>query len=99
MIAVEPQESCLQFLHRRYGCDPHVTIVGAAVGDQNGTAVLAVCDEEPELSTLSAVWRQEGPWAQEFIWARTEQVPLTTLDTLIAQYGRPAFCKIDVARL
>jgi len=96
VVAVEPQASCLRYLRRRYGHDPHVTIVGAAVGDREGTAELAVCDEEPELSTLSSHWSSQGPWAKEFIWARTERVTLTTLDALIAQHGRPAFCKIDV---
>ncbi|HUM72369.1 MAG TPA: FkbM family methyltransferase, partial [Chloroflexota bacterium] len=29
-------------------------------------------------------------------WDTAVNVPVTTLDALMAQYGRPAFCKIDV---
>jgi hypothetical protein len=29
-------------------------------------------------------------------WSRSVTVPVTTLDSLIAQYGEPDFCKIDV---
>ncbi|HRF81237.1 MAG TPA: FkbM family methyltransferase, partial [Flavobacteriales bacterium] len=36
-----------------------------------------------------------GGWEGQ-VWDRAIEVPVTTLDRLIDQYGRPAFVKIDV---
>jgi hypothetical protein len=48
---------------------------------------------------LSADWiqavQQDSSFAQ-VIWEQGVPVQVTTLDALIARYGRPAFCKIDV---
>ena len=36
-----------------------------------------------------------GGWEGQ-VWDRAIEVPVTTLDALVAAYGRPAFVKIDV---
>ncbi len=53
----------------------------------------------PTVSTLSASWiklvGQDRSFA-DVVWETAVPVPVTTLDRLIEQYGRPAFTKIDV---
>jgi len=96
VICVEPQRTCLRQLYQRFGNDPYVIIVDKAVGAQEGYAELAVCEEAPEISTMSRKWREEGRFSREHEWPHSEQVVVTTLDALIQTYGVPAFCKIDV---
>ena len=71
-----------------------------AVGRAAGTARLAVSRRTPTVSTLSDAWRnglaQANPTFRGVRWDRTVDVPVTTLDRLIARYGLPRFCKIDV---
>jgi hypothetical protein len=62
--------------------------VGANKGDR--TAVLLT------ISTLSEQWKSEGRFAGKNQWIKAVPVEVTTLDRLIARYGMPAFCKIDV---
>jgi hypothetical protein len=53
----------------------------------------------PTVGTLSAEWiamlQQDASFAAVH-WKTATTTPVTTLDALIEQYGRPAFCKIDV---
>lgn len=96
VVCVEPQRACLMQLYQRFGRDEKVVIVGKAVGAQEGYAELAVCEEAPEISTMSRKWREEGRFSKEHEWTQLERVPVTTLDALIQTYGVPVFCKIDV---
>ena len=96
VIAVEPQDSCVRTLRRRFARQSLVQVVPMAVGEQEGTADLAICDAAPTLSTLSRQMQTESRFAGTYAWTRTQRVSVTTLDALIARYGRPAFCKIDV---
>jgi hypothetical protein len=70
-----------------------------AVGAQPGVGTLWISRLTPAVSTLSQKWLTTVQKNRRFAGVRwEEQVPVTvtTLDVLIAQYGRPAFCKIDV---
>ena len=96
VVAIEPQRSCLELLEREYRGSSDVVIVPKALGAAPGHADLAICVEAPTISTLSSAWRDEGRFAGEFEWTRSERVEMTTLDELIAEHGLPAFCKIDV---
>jgi hypothetical protein len=57
---------------------------------------MAICEDAPTISTLFQAWTTEGRFAGQFQWTKRERVPVTTLDNLIASYGMPKFCKIDV---
>lgn len=94
-VAVEPQSSCVQELRVKFGNDPDVTIAPVAVGSSAGSAEIAVCDEDSTISTMAEHWQTEGRFADRE-WTRSESVPLTTLDRLIDEHGKPAFCKVDV---
>ncbi len=95
-ICVEPQPNCMKKLRKRYGKDKNVILVEAALGATEGFGELAICEEEPTISTMSERWKTEGRFAEKHQWTKTSQVQMTTLDCLISLYGRPAFCKIDV---
>ncbi|GIF71330.1 FkbM family methyltransferase [Asanoa siamensis] len=99
VIAVEPQPDCLRVLRTFFGRDGQVVIAPVAVGAAPGTAQLALSTATPTVSTLSTAWRDTVATDSSFAkvrWDRTVEVPVTTLDDMIREYGVPAFCKIDV---
>jgi len=99
VIAVEPQPDCLRILRLFFGRDAGVTIVPRAVGAAAGTARLAVSTATPTVSSMSTDWMAEVAGDRRFSrvrWDRAVEVDVVTLDDLIAGFGRPAFCKIDV---
>ncbi|TAE40258.1 MAG: FkbM family methyltransferase [Runella slithyformis] len=94
VVAVEPQKLCVQFLKQRFGKE--VKIVAKGVGSQLGWLNFYVSDESL-LSSFSTEWIANIK--QKFAhhnWEQVEQVEMTTLDALIAEYGVPDFVKIDV---
>ena len=98
-VAVEPQPSCLKVLRALYGRSSRIHIEPVAVGGVEGTETLYICDDYPTLSTVSARWIDEVKQVETFShvdWNRRVDVPVRTLDSLIAQYGVPSFVKIDV---
>ena len=99
VVAVEPQPALQRTLRLLYGRDPRVALVPAAVGRAAGTAEMKINPGNPTISTLSeefiAASRGAAGWEGES-WPRSLRVPVTTLDTLIAEHGRPAFIKLDV---
>lgn len=99
VVAVEPQPDCLRVLRLLFGRDRSVDIVPKAAGAQVGMATLAISAATPTVSSMAPGWIDEVTRDRRFAriqWDRRIEVPVTTLDALIAQYGEPAFCKIDV---
>ena len=99
VVGIEPQPICMRFLRRWYGKHPAVTLIEAAVGAVPGRQPLWISAQTPTVSTLSRRWIDEVQQAASFAhvrWAEGQAVEVTTLDALIAQYGEPHFCKIDV---
>jgi FkbM family methyltransferase len=99
VIAVEPQPDCLRVLRLLFGRDAGVTIVPLAVGARPGRARLGVSTATPTVSSMSPDWMESVTGDRRFAgvrWDRSVDVEVTTLDDLIAAYGVPAFCKIDV---
>lgn len=99
VVAVEPQPQMLKWLRWLYGRHPRVTLVAAAVGAQAGAATLYVSQRTPTVSTLSADWItavQQEPSFAHVRWDTAVSVPVLTLDELMTQFGRPAFCKLDI---
>jgi FkbM family methyltransferase len=102
VVAVEPQPALVKTLRLLYCFDPAVTIEPVAAGAQTGTTKLILNIANPTLATASSRFVQAANsvpgWSQEK-WTRSIPVPVTTLDTLIARHGVPAFIKIDVEGL
>ena len=99
VVAVEPQPALVTVLRLIYGRKSDVKIEAVAVGRDSGTTALMINRDNPTVSTASrdfvgAAHGALGWEAQR--WTKTVNVPLTTLDALIARHGTPAFIKIDV---
>jgi FkbM family methyltransferase len=99
VIAVEPQPDFARLLRAIFGRSPRVEIVEAAIGAHAGRASLSISDRTPTVATVAAGWRDARSREPDFgsvHWNRSIEVETTTLDRLIAQWGVPAFIKIDV---
>lgn len=98
VVCVEPQKECFEELYRLFRGSSDVMIVPKGVAFREGVADLAICKNEPAISTMSERFKKKSIFAEEYgyRWQESEQVAVTTLDLLISQYGMPAFCKIDI---
>jgi FkbM family methyltransferase len=99
VVAIEPQPAMLSVLRLLHGRDRQVSIEPVAVGALVTEAELFVNPTNPSVSTLSTAFieaaRQGQQWQGQH-WRGQLRVPMMTLDALIARYGEPRFCKIDV---
>jgi FkbM family methyltransferase len=99
VVAVEPQPALVRTLQLFYGRDSNIAIEAAAVGSRAGFAELNVNLDNPAVSTASLDFIDAAAgapgWEQQ-AWNKSIDVPLTTLDVLIAKYGLPVFVKLDV---
>lgn len=98
-VALEPQPHLMGFLRRVYGRSEGVVLVEEAVGAEAGELTLRISSRHPTVTTLSENWISAVKADDSFAgvdWDAAVTVPVTTLDELIARFGPPAFCKIDV---
>ena len=99
VVAVEPQRAMVRALRLLYGRDQAVTIEPVAVGGQAGRARMLINSDNPTVSTVSPAFvaaAEGAPGWETQRWSEFAEVEVTTLDTLIARHGVPAFIKIDV---
>ena len=99
VIAVEPQPALAMTLRLLYGRDSTVTLVESAVGREPGSITLKLNLDNPTVSTASEAFiaaAHVAPGWEGQHWTQSVEVPVTTLDALIARYGAPRFIKIDV---
>lgn len=92
VVALEPNPNCVPTLRLEFGDDPDFILLGKAVGAAPGTATLNFANT---ISTASLRDDWHGLAYRDGDLQKLE-VEVTTLDALIARYGDPAFCKIDV---
>ena len=97
VVSVEPVKETYDVLKNNVGGEEGVTILQVGVGSEAG-------HKDIHVSNISEV----STFSQEFIdaykiqrdinieWNETNSVEMMTLDQLIANYGIPKFCKIDV---
>jgi FkbM family methyltransferase len=100
VIAVEPQDENIHELRARLSANPDLVVVPKAMASRIGSADLLVC-EFSDCSSMSpefvaAVQRSGRLPSDVYKWNEVRQVPTTTLDELIREYGVPRFVKIDV---
>lgn len=99
VIAVEPQPGCITFLENNFSNKDGFKLVKKAVGQQTGMATLHISNLTPTVTTLAdKKWQDmiNDDTSFEVKWDQTIEVPVTTLDILIEEFGIPDFCKIDV---
>ncbi len=97
VVAVEPVPSCIEALGRIRS--KRLQVIPCALGSTSGETTLHINPKRPTLSTVSDSWLAIAKRAERFKteeWSQTMVVPVTTLDNLIAQYGVPAYIKVDV---
>lgn len=98
VVAVEPNPDCAEILEK-VRPRSRVVVERVAVGSQESELPLFLCDDSNTHATLSREWigvARDLPRLAEKRWTRTVNVHTTTLDKLMAKYGRPGFLKIDV---
>lgn len=99
VVALEPQPLCAHVIKHLYAGDASVVLVESACGPKPGTLTLHINSANPTVTTASTDFVRAadgaGGWEGQR-WDSTIDVPVTTLDALIAQHGTPAFIKIDV---
>jgi len=102
VVAVEPQDACMQELQKKYGNNKRVILIKKAISDNHGEEELMISDSHT-LSSMSKEWIDSIKSSdmffvstQAFSWQKSAKVQVTTLNQLIKEYGKPAFCKIDV---
>jgi FkbM family methyltransferase len=97
VVAIEPQKACLAHLKKKYAGQSRVVLVEKALDAQEGVNDLFICNADA-ISSMSKEWINtvKKDRYKHFKWNDVEKVETTTLDALIALYGLPALCKIDV---
>ncbi|KAF0230857.1 MAG: methyltransferase fkbm family [Beijerinckiaceae bacterium] len=99
VVALEPQPDCAAAIKAIYGGDKAVSVVEAACGPKPGVLTLHVNSDNPTVTTASVDFVKAADGAAGWegqVWDKAIDVPVTTLDALIAAHGVPDFVKIDV---
>lgn len=95
VVAIEPQRQCAGALKKRFRARDNVRIVEMGVGERAEALPIYVNHNSHAIATFSDRWVTQSRFA-DLPWEQSEPVRMTTLDHLIAEYGQPKFCKIDV---
>jgi FkbM family methyltransferase len=95
VVAVEPQQGCMDKLQTLFKGDARVHLVNQGLSDRPGTMEISICEDDTAISTMSERRKTEGRFSNRN-WSKKQTIKLTTLDALITEFGRPVFCKIDV---
>lgn len=96
VVCFEPIPDCVSILRKKFS-NNSVRVEQKGLADKVGTLTLAVCRSSNTISTFSDEWKTHGRFHNMGArWNDHIQVEVVTLDDMIARYGCPAFCKIDV---
>ena len=99
VVALEPQPLCARVIREIYADDSEVTLIESACGPKPGSLTLHINSDNPTVTTASTDFVKAadgaGGWEGQR-WDQEIEVPVTTLDALIAAHGVPDFVKIDV---
>jgi FkbM family methyltransferase len=99
VVAVEPQPDFVAVLRLLYGRDQDVLLEARGVAARPGEGKLHLSTRTPTVSTFADSWMDDVQTDRRFRrirWDTVINVPLVSLDGLIARHGEPQFCKIDV---
>ena len=97
VVSAEPQPAFIRLLQKKYAHNPRFLLESKAIGSNPGKARLHISRMNPAISTLSDDWRKiMTDFEPALAWEDYADVEVETLDELLARYGSPAFCKIDV---
>ncbi len=96
VVAIEPQLKCIKHLKKKFG--DKIIIVPKGLGSVEEVKTMYIANSHT-ISSFSKDWidatKESGRFSQ-YKWEKQQEVEMTTLDSLIQQYGKPKFIKIDV---
>jgi FkbM family methyltransferase len=91
VVSAEPNPLCHPVLDFEFSGNPRVSLVKRAVGSEETILPMNIRGLAPTSSLLDDWAPFELGYGRERV-----QVPVTTLDKMIEEFGRPSFIKIDV---
>jgi FkbM family methyltransferase len=94
VVCIEPQPQLAAELRQRFAANPQVTVVEKGVGAIRGRSSMSISSQTDILSTFAEHWKV-GRF-RDMVWDQQLEVPITTLDDLVSEFGVPRYCKIDV---
>jgi len=96
IIAIEPQQECINYLSKKY--KDRITIIPKGLAEKKGVQSMYLSDAHT-ISSFSKEWidaiKKSGRFS-EYNWNKEQVIEIETLDNLILKYGKPQFIKIDV---
>lgn len=95
VIAFEPQSSCFDYLSELKKKNSNFDFYQLAVGAKSESKKLHLSKKYSEIATLSDDFIANYT-TDDVYWTDSEIVEVKTLDSLIADFGCPDYCKIDV---
>jgi FkbM family methyltransferase len=95
VVAVEPQEDCVSYLRYRFG--KKISVIPKGAGAKSEMRVLYISGINT-VSSFAEDWIKSVKEKRfsNIEWNVTREVEIVTLDSLIEQFGKPKFIKIDV---
>lgn len=95
VVAAEPDPSCAEMLRKRFKGTEGVTVLQKGLGERECTMELHLSGSRVS-STFSESFKRAEVRDFKTDYVGSVQVQVTTLDSMIKQYGLPKYCKIDV---
>jgi FkbM family methyltransferase len=100
VVAVEPESENARVMRAKFFANRNFVLIPKAVASKIGVAEFLVCGVRACSSMsreyVAAVTKSGRLPDTTYKWDEVRQIPTTTLDNLIREYGVPAFTKIDV---
>lgn len=96
VVAMEPQQNCFLFLKKKFGT--RVALLQKGAGAKNEFLDFYINEKNSPVSTFSKEWIEEFKDTR-FAggeWNKVDRVEVVTLDSVVEEYGKPKFIKIDV---
>jgi len=94
VVAVEPQPSCVEILKKKF--NNSITIEQVGLSDAEGELEMYLASDTTASTFDNNYIKDTKDKFRYTAWNQSIKVQVTTLEKLIARYGVPQFCKIDV---
>jgi FkbM family methyltransferase len=96
LIVIEPEPAAYRELQRKFEADQRVQLHHTAIGDREGTAQLKITRDTTGASLLAPREEMRAVIGSNWTVVSEVEVPITTLDRLLANLPEVSLLKIDV---
>jgi FkbM family methyltransferase len=96
VVGFEPNPALFQNLNDAYKNNERVKIDARALSNEETEKEFSVCTTVHTISTFSQDWIDNSRFSKEHLWNKKVVVKTTTLDSIITEFGKPEYVKIDV---